>query len=97
METNFCHSCGTKIPKSSIFCPSCGVKQQFGVIKENVVGDSKIKSDESPSKPFYLKTWFIIFVIIILIGIFKNLTKEKEVWNGRQFVPQSEFNKEFGK
>ncbi len=97
METFFCHSCGTKISKSSTFCASCGVKQQFVVNKENVVSDSKIKSDESPSKPFYVKTWFIILSIVILLAIFKNLTKEKEVWNGRQFVPQSEFNKEFGK
>lgn len=97
METFFCYSCGTKIPVNSTFCPSCGAKQQVGLSDEKSNSDSKIKSEDSTKKPFYLKTWFIIFIIIILIGIIKNLTKEKEVWNGRQFVPQSEFNKEFGK
>ena len=97
METIFCHTCGTKFPINSTFCPTCGAKQLMGVTEERRISDSKVKSEESLKKPFYLKTWFIIFVIIILIGIFKNLTKEKEVWNGRQFVPQSEFNKEFGK
>jgi uncharacterized membrane protein YvbJ len=97
MQTIFCHSCGTKILESSTFCPGCGAKQQFEVIEGKSTSDSKINSGDSAKKPFYLKTWFIIFAIIVLIGIFKNLTKEKEVWNGRQFVPQSEFNKEFGK
>ena len=69
----------------------------MGVTEERIISDSKVKSEDLLKKPFYSNKWFIIFAIIILITIFKNLTKEKEVWNGRQFVPQSEFNKEFGK
>lgn len=97
METVFCHSCGTKIRKDSTFCPNCCVNQQISLTDLKRANQSFVKSDEAIQKPFYLNAWFIIITIIVLIGIFKNLTKEKEVWNGRQFVPQSEFNREFGK
>ena len=69
IESIFCHSCGTKILKSSTFCNGCGVKQQFEVTEGKSISDSIIKSDEPPKKPFYKKWWFITLTIILLLNL----------------------------
>ncbi len=97
MQTIFCHSCGIKILKSSTFCPNCGAKKQSKVTNSVSLTQSNENFEASIKKPFFLNKWFIIITIVVLMVVFGILTKEKEVWNGRQFVPQSEFDKEFGK
>jgi uncharacterized membrane protein YvbJ len=90
MEDKFCHSCGTKISNNSTFCTNCGAKQNADI------SNAKKNKDSSNSnvKPFYLKPAFIIFIIIVLLAIYANLTEEKKVWNGAEFVPQSQYDKE---
>ena len=90
METIFCHSCGTKISINSTFCTDCGTKQKIDISEVKNINES----NDSNIKPFYLKPWFIIFMLFMLLVIYQSLTKEKEVFDGRQFVPQSQYEKE---
>ena len=51
-------------------------------------------SIDSNVKPIYLKPAFIIFVILVIMGIYAIITEEKKVFNGAEFVPQSQYDKE---
>ena len=37
----FCKNCGTKIPKESKFCTSCGASQEVAIVEQPVVEDKK--------------------------------------------------------
>jgi hypothetical protein len=75
METKFCHSCGNKIPKYSVFCASCGAKQHLSSSENIEKQDDSIpveiltEKHTDFKKPFYKKTWFIILMVLWVLFI----------------------------
>ncbi len=107
----YCSNCGVLINKDSRFCPSCGLEQldfqdspkrinspdsttEIKEIHQNFVTKTHSSYVNKHEKKIYMNWWFWA-IILLIVGIL-TLKKEKEVWNGRQFVPQSQYNKEFG-
>lgn len=67
----FCTSCGKEISNDIKFCPYCGKPVNSNNINSNqgtYTYTAPIKNQKK-KKPFYLKWWFILIVVFLLIGI----------------------------
>lgn len=51
-----------------------------------------INSNEQSSNK--LPTWAIIIAIVLILGFILKMTEEKQVYDGKDFVPQSQIDKE---
>jgi len=67
----------------------CIFKKSFIKLKNKKMGNNS--NEKSSNKSM---TWAIIIGIIILLGLIMKMTEEKKVYDGKDFVPQSQYEKE---